>query len=208
MFRKSALLMIVALVLAACGSIATPVWNAPEEGPTEVHTNDEAASAPTTVVEPTTVPPTATEPPATPSFTPEPPTATTVPPTATTAAAASDPITVLVSLSNPNNGKTLFETFYDEAGFACATCHRVDSEEKLVGPGLLNVGVRGGTDSAHSDPSQPGEAAERYIYNSIIHPNDFVVPDFPENLMPQVYQDLFSEQEIYDIIAYLMSLKS
>lgn len=205
MFRKMTLLITLALALAACGTVATPVWNAPEETAPVTGDAGEAASAPTTAPEATTVPPTETPIPPTPTFTAEPPTATAVPPTATTAA-ASDPITVLVSLSNPDNGKQLFEMFYQEAGFACATCHRVDSEEQLVGPGLLNVGVRGGA-TGHADHAQTDEAPERYIYNSIVDPSAFVVEGFPDNLMPQVYAELFTEQQIYDIVAYLMTLR-
>ena len=37
------------------------------------------------------------------------------------------------------NGGRLFSTFQPAAGIACSTCHRIDSQERLVGPGLLNV---------------------------------------------------------------------
>ena len=93
----------------------------------------------------------------------------------------------------------MYHTMFDEAGYACATCHNTDTEEKKVGPGLLHVSQRA--------PNRiPGLAAERYIYNSITDPSSFVVPDYPDNLMPHVYKDLFTEQQIYDIIAYLMTL--
>jgi cytochrome c2 len=105
-----------------------------------------------------------------------------------------------VSQSDPEHGKQLFNTFFDQAGYMCATCHRVDSEEKLIGPGQLNVGVRAAT-------RVPGQVAERYIYNSITNPQAFVVPGYPQNLMPQVYSKIFSEQDIYDLIAYLMTLR-
>jgi mono/diheme cytochrome c family protein len=113
---------------------------------------------------------------------------------------------VLVSLSNPQQGQELFNTFFDQAGFMCATCHRVDSEERLIGPGQLNVGVRAGTPGHQSQPGVP-EAPERYIYNSITDPNLVVLESYPANLMPQVYKDILSEQDIYDLIAYLMTLK-
>lgn len=201
-------LTVLALLTASCGTVATPAWEAPEPTPTRLEAHTESVVQPTqTLIQPTSVPPTNTLIPPTATVTSAPPTETPVPPTPTTAApAAQDPITVLVSLSNPDHGKELFNTFYDQAGFMCATCHRVDSEDRLIGPGQLNLATRAGT-AGHQ--SQPGvsEAAERYIYNSITDPNLFIVADFPANLMPQVYNDIFSEQDIYDIIAYLLTLK-
>jgi mono/diheme cytochrome c family protein len=191
--------IVFVLLAAACGSVATPVWEVPTAAPT--HAGSSEAAEPTkkpVVVEPTTVPSTSTPIPPTATFTPEPPTETPVPPTPT--AAPQDPITVLVGMSNPEHGQELFETFYDQASFACATCHHPDSEDKLVGPGLLHVGERAAT-------RIEGDAPERYIYESIMHPSDYVVEGYPDGLMPHVYPDIFSEQDIYDIIAYLMTLK-
>ena len=43
------------------------------------------------------------------------------------------------TIGNPDQGKILFNTVRSEVSFACATCHRVDSTETLVGPGLLGI---------------------------------------------------------------------
>ncbi len=43
------------------------------------------------------------------------------------------------TIGDPENGKILFNTVRVEVSFACATCHRVDSTETLVGPGLLGI---------------------------------------------------------------------
>ncbi|GAB4574523.1 MAG: hypothetical protein Kow0077_21510 [Anaerolineae bacterium] len=102
-------------------------------------------------------------------------------------------------VGDPAAGEELFNTFYNEAGFACATCHRVDSEEQLVGPGLLNVSVHG---PAHVE----GLTAAEYIYQSITDPNAYVVEGYPENLMPQVYSELFTEEQIWDLVAYVLTL--
>jgi len=204
-----AILILLALALAACGTIATPVWEKPEPTATEAQS---AAVLPTTAhaaasVTPTLVPPTATLVPATATFTAEPPTPTLVPPTATTQAQPSnDPIAFFVSQSNPEHGKQLFETFYEQAGYACATCHRIDSEDRLIGPGLLNIGTRAGQHAMHM-AGMPEESIERYLYNSIVDPSAYVVPEYPDNLMPKVWGQVFSEQDIYDLIAYLLTLK-
>ncbi len=113
----------------------------------------------------------------------------------TTASADATPVP-----GDPARGQELFETLVAEAGFACATCHRVDSTEQLIGPGLLNVSVHGGT---HVE----GLDAYEYIYQSITEPGAYVVTGFPDNLMPRIYADYFSDQDIQDIMAYLFTLK-
>lgn len=98
------------------------------------------------------------------------------------------------------NGEELFTTLYTEVGFACATCHHVDSEDRLIGPGLLNIKIHG---AGHVE----GLTLVEYLHQSIVEPNAYIVPDYPENLMPQTYSELFTEDQINDIIAYLLTLE-
>lgn len=103
---------------------------------------------------------------------------------------------------DPVNGEALFAQQYDTAlgPWMCTQCHLVDSEQMLIGPGMLNLVDRAGE-------RIPGMAAELYIYNSIIAPNDYIVPTYPGNVMPGNYAELLSEQDLYDISAYLLSLE-
>ncbi len=57
------------------------------------------------------------------------------------------------TIGDPEHGKILFNTVRPEVSFACATCHRVDSTETLVGPGLLGIS---GHSHNHSAPSANG----------------------------------------------------
>ncbi|GEM_PF-3298815 len=140
-----------------------------------------------------------------------------------------------LSIGDPENGEVLFNTIIPETGFACATCHRVDSSETLIGPGLINVAspdhdpaqhehgteqddTHEDTDAAHGGDdhnSTEEPITERsmedivtYIHTSIISPSEFVVPGFPDLLMPQIYEQVLSEQQINDLIAYLLVLPS
>ncbi len=105
----------------------------------------------------------------------------------------------LPSSADPVSGKQLFNAFQPAAGIACATCHRVDSEERLVGPGLLNVGIRARTRIA-------GLSAVEYLHQSIVSPSAYVVEGYAD-LMPKNWGKVFSEKQIDDLIAYLLTLK-
>lgn len=198
-------LILFAMLLAACGTVATPEWSADAQATrvAQVATAEQmTALAPTaTPTQPPTAtplptqPPTPTPPPPTPTPTLEPPTATPVPPTETPAA---DGMAV-IGQGDPVNGKVLFETLRAEVNFACATCHYVDKEDRLIGPGLKGVSQR--ATQRKSDLTPP-----EYIYESIVHPGAYVVPDYPDGLMPQVYADLFTDQQLFDLVAYVMSL--
>ncbi len=123
-----------------------------------------------------------------------------------------------MALGDPDRGAELFNTLQPTTGFACSTCHRVDSTETLIGPGLLNVGNPGHDPSSHEHGASTAEATETphtersmdevvtYIRTSILHPSDYVVPGFPDLLMPQTYGQLLSEQDVNDLIAYLITL--
>jgi cytochrome c2 len=178
----------VALAAAACGrtsleGVTSPVVTSVAAAPTAVPTR--------VVVEVTAAPETAAAAEA------------TVAPEATAEAAAEAPAeaAVLTVDGDPVAGQQLFNTLIAETGFSCVACHNVASEDRLVGPGLLNVAARAATRVPGMDPIT-------YLRHSIIHPNEYVVETYPENLMPQVYGNLFSEQQVNDLIAYLLTLQS
>jgi mono/diheme cytochrome c family protein len=105
-----------------------------------------------------------------------------------------------IQAADASLGETLFTTTND-TGFACSTCHLVDSTEQLVGPGLLGI-------PSHADDRVEGQNRYEYLYNSIIHPNEYVVEGFNEGLMPQGYDELYAnEQEVYALVAYLLTLE-
>lgn len=204
-----ALPIVLACLLAACGSVATPEWAADVQ---ETQVALAATSAYETSIAPTataTEPPTSTpiEPTATPipptevpTNTPELPTLTFTPTAIPTQAAAGASVD-----GDPVNGDALFHEVRAEVGFACATCHNPASTQRLIGPGLQGIGERAAT-------RVEGLTAVEYIHNSILHPNDHIAPSedggpaYPSNLMPQIYETVWTEQQLNDIIAYLLTL--
>jgi cytochrome c2 len=61
-------------------------------------------------------------------------------------------------------------------------------------------------DHAAETPVRTSEEQVEYFRTSILDPSAFVVPGFPDNLMPKTYEDVFTEDEINDLIAYLLTL--
>lgn len=97
-------------------------------------------------------------------------------------------------------GAALFSELQSEAGFACAGCHYTDSEARLIGPGLQNIGARAETRVA-------GQSAVEYLLRAIVNPTDFLVPDYDAGVKPGNYAQIFSEAELYDLIAYMLTLE-
>ncbi len=107
---------------------------------------------------------------------------------------------VLLMIGRPKMGERLFNTFQEEAGFSCASCHRADSEQRLIGPGLLNIGQRAGA-------RVPNMSAAEYLYTSIIAPSAHVVEGYPDGLMPANWAEVYNLEAIADIMAYLVTLE-
>ncbi len=101
-------------------------------------------------------------------------------------------------VGDPVEGEQLFKTFQPAAGIACSTCHRVDSDDRLVGPGLLHVADRAKTRVA-------GEDQVTYIHTSIVDPKAYIVDGYMD-IMPKNWGQVFTEEQVNDLIAYLLSL--
>jgi mono/diheme cytochrome c family protein len=90
---------------------------------------------------------------------------------------------------------------------SCRACHSLVPGETLTGPSLAGVATRAETRVA-------GETAEQYIRQSIQQPNAFIVPDDPKfkqangkSAMPDGLGNLMSDQDLADLIAYLLTLQ-
>jgi cytochrome c2 len=100
---------------------------------------------------------------------------------------------------DPDVGAELFNTFQPESGIACSTCHGTTTDERTVGPGLHTVGER--AENRDEDLS-----AEEYLRESILDPGAYVVPGYID-MMPKNFEEAFTEEEVDDLVAYLMTLE-
>lgn len=213
LLRLHLLFLAVLVFLTACGTVATPRYQA------DALLNNARASATAiiaqayteAVVSPSPSPTftstashtktaTATS---SPSNTPLPTVTFTSIPTETIITSWDIPVDAAerVLMADAVRGQEFFNSFQAATSFACVTCHRTDSEDRLIGPGLLNVGIR-------AESRVLGLNAGQYLYQSIVNPSAYVVEGFPDHLMPQNWAEVYSDAEIYDIIAYLLSLEN
>ena len=82
----------------------------------------------------------------------------------------------------------------------CLTCHQVVSGQVgfSVGPNLADIAERVRTQVA-------GLTAEEYLRQSILEPGRYIVSGY-RNIMFPNYSTHFTEQDIQDLIAYLLTL--
>ncbi|MDZ4770227.1 MAG: hypothetical protein SGJ24_13945 [Chloroflexota bacterium] len=184
-------IIVGALVISACGTIATPEYAADMES-TQI-----AQLATADYMTATPIPPTATT---APPATAVPPTDVPAPTTAAVAAAPS---------GDPVAGQVVFNQSYTTTSgqWACSLCHSISPDElRGIGPGQWNVAIR-------AETRVEGQSAYEYLHTAIVAPNDFIVPPdasgvpYPANLMPQNYAEVLTEQELEDVIAYLFTLQ-
>lgn len=107
-------------------------------------------------------------------------------------------------------GKLLFREGIDKPEVpACVTCHNDDKDEVKVGPALSDIGEHGPMHAA-----ERGQDVETFLREAIINPNANLMTDpdhvFAVNgvsLMYQSYGKELTEQQISDLVAYLLTLK-
>jgi hypothetical protein len=136
-----------------------------------------------------------------------------------------DFMALAMTIGDPAKGEILFNTYRPEVGFACSICHRTDSPERLVGPGLQGTVSPGHDHAMHGgdmamDMELEMTEAEMimdnmrftdpggYVRTSILNPGVFVVPGFLDNLMPKTYVEVFTMDEINDLVAYVLTLSN
>ncbi len=126
-----------------------------------------------------TAAPVETPAPTTEPATPEAPAATETPVESTQAAAA--------PTGNADNGATIFAS-------SCSACH---GAQDGAGPAVTGIAERAAT-------RVDGMTAADYLHESIVDPSAYVVEGFAD-IMPKTFAQQFSDQEINDLVAYLLT---
>ena len=90
----------------------------------------------------------------------------------------------------------------------CAACHiqAPTGPAWLPAEGAPGIGARAETRFTESDYSGSATSAYQYLFESTVHPEVYLVSGY-DNIMPANYGDTLIDQEMADLIAYLLSLK-
>jgi cytochrome c2 len=107
------------------------------------------------------------------------------------------PDNILAALENadPERGAQLTQQS------ACIACHNLDPSVTQPGPSWHNLAVT-------AAERVPDQSAALYLYTSIVHPNDFIVEGYPSGLMVPTFGETLSDQDLADLIAYLLTLEA
>ena len=99
-------------------------------------------------------------------------------------------------------GEELFKQTAAGAASApgCITCHSLEAGVQLVGPSHAGLAIVAGTRVS-------GQSAEEYLRESIVNPNAVVTEGFSEGVMYKNYGNELTDQEIADLVAFLLTLK-
>ncbi len=99
-------------------------------------------------------------------------------------------VSALLENADAANGAVLVEKY------GCIACHRGEMVAKIAPP-FIGAAERATT-------RRPPLTAAAYIYEAIVNPTAYVVPDF-NAVMPTDYAAQFSESDLGDIMAYLLT---
>jgi cytochrome c oxidase subunit 2 len=93
---------------------------------------------------------------------------------------------------DPEAGKQIFTTV---ANPPCSTCHTLAEAgaTQTIGPNL-DEGLKG-KDAA-------------FIHQSIVEPDAVITPGYADNLMPEDYGQKLDEQQLADLVAFLVQATS
>ena len=115
------------------------------------------------------------------------------------AGCAASPQMALPTTGDVERGAQLFAQGRGEMP-PCSTCHLVLPGQVgfSIGPNLAGIGERAQTWSEEF-------AANEYLLQSILEPQRYIVPGY-RDIMYSKYKVYLSEQDILDLLAYLLTL--
>jgi mono/diheme cytochrome c family protein len=91
----------------------------------------------------------------------------------------------------------------------CIACHIAAPTGPAWLPTADQPGIGDRAAARLSQPDYAGEAEtpEQYLFESVVAPNAYIVSGFSEGIMPAIYSTSLTDQDMADLIAYMLTLK-
>ena len=105
-----------------------------------------------------------------------------------------------IHIADPVAGEHIYYETAAGVNAGCRICHSLEKGETIIGPSFYGI-------ADHAGERVPGMTAEEYLHQSIVEPNAFVVPGFPEGQMIQNFGQILTEEQINDLVAFLMTME-
>ena len=105
---------------------------------------------------------------------------------------------------DPARGEELYNrsTLGKKSAEGCVTCHNYDASEGPEEDAPYTAGT-----ATKAATRVPGLSAEEYIHESIVNPDAYVVEGWQAGDMYAEWTDDLTEQQIADLVAYLLTEK-
>jgi mono/diheme cytochrome c family protein len=105
-------------------------------------------------------------------------------------------------IGDPIQGEELYKlaTIGSAGAPGCVACHSLEPGVTLAGPSHAEIGTK-------AKSAVAGLSAAEYLRESIVDPDAAVIAGFPAGRMYRSYGSVLTEQEIADLVAFLMTLK-
>ncbi|MFW5940714.1 MAG: c-type cytochrome [Chloroflexota bacterium] len=111
------------------------------------------------------------------------------------------------AVGDAQNGESLYmmTTIGDTGAPGCITCHNVEPTDDPLQPAPVGPSHYGLADRAGDYVEEM--SAEAYLRESIVEPDAHIVEGFQPGVMYQNYEEDLTEEQIDDLVAYLLTLE-
>src|SRR5690606_32112895 len=104
------------------------------------------------------------------------------------------------------------ENLFRNVAPPCQACHSTQPGVNMAGPSLAGLASRAAEIIASPDYTGDATDVEGYIRESIVAPSAYLLPGAMYSaggmsFMPNTYADTLSEEQLDDLVAYLMSFR-